>query len=154
MEKIEFLKKYDKLFNDPDLTYSQKFEQVLVDVVKKYVQPNTRCEHEGACSYSGEKVGLADRSCAVGMLLTKESRSYLDYTHVGSIYNISRMIKIDLDFIGENIQFFQDLQDLHDHAGNWDYENNKLTFRGTVRVRQVCNTFNIPVEKLQVYFND
>lgn len=137
------------------LDYDSKIslEEILNDTIEYYRQdPKRRCVTlSGACVYSGKSARKDTEGCAVGRLLDPQLAIEIDSigtvpiktiftTWNNNLYedHIYKEIsnKIPL-LIKNNLNFFVDLQSLHDLRAFWDYDTFDLSESGKAHVEMM-----------------
>ena len=101
----------------------------ILDMVANHYNSNNRAFKGGGCYYKTTD----GRMCAVGMCMNDESIARWGH-FLGNVLELSRKIEGDIDevfkdeFKGHDIDFWTDMQMLHDDAAYWDEEG--LSWRG------------------------
>lgn len=143
MIKIEFKKEYQELI-DSDIPNDEKLMVILQDTVNYYEKnPDRRCVSSTGCRYDSKTLGLEGEGCAIGRLVTEETREKLDiYPDLavgGKNFKGNQIADIQWgEYINSNIDFFTDLQGLHDEDGYWNEVG--LTDEGVERYEYILTT--------------
>lgn len=96
----------------------------------------------GSCSYSIKILNDEERNCAVGRCMTGKALEV--YGHqIESVYGLDRKANLDTllrkKYHGHEVNFWTDLQRLHDSELNW--QQNGLTETGKSLVIQLLETY-------------
>lgn len=115
--------------------------EIINEVASKYNSDNRGLDEYGDCTYYNPENGC---KCAVGMYAAQDSPLLdpeFEYCAETAVKDIKENTGKSLDDClveevqGHELQFWQDLQALHDHAINWDYKG--LSVHGKVFVEEL-----------------
>ena len=111
-------------------------KEIILETANAYTSNTRSVSYTGQCAYkSGEY------KCAVGRCLLAKSKLFKKSNLIEPITNINGKVDNELksEYRGHNIEFWQDVQALHDIRGYWD--KNGIAEYGKLEVERLLNVW-------------